>query len=107
MRRLGENGWEALSLAGLLSLLVIDYILSYIGITLGVAYELIPWSRWLSHLPFLAGLLVRGLFAWTILELLVRARSAHPHRYPNLVLVLYVLQVIPMTLHIYWITVTL
>ena len=42
MRRLGENGWEALSLAGLLSLLVIDYILSYIGITLGVAYELIP-----------------------------------------------------------------
>ena len=47
-------------------LVVMDYILSYVGITIGVAYELIPWARWMFHLPFYQGLTLRLLFAGVI-----------------------------------------
>ena len=51
-------------------LIIIDYLLTYIGIhNLGVVYEANPFMAWLFELPFSQGLLIRVLHAIFIITL--------------------------------------
>jgi hypothetical protein len=85
-------------------LIVVDYLVTYIGITMGVITEANPLMRWLFNLHLWPGIAVRAALALSAVGLLSYARKRDARLYRSGVAVAYAVQAAVMGLHLYWVS---
>lgn len=90
-------------------LTVLDYVLTYIGVhQLGVISEGNPLLTGLIALPFWGGILCRCFISAVPVFLLFIAKYRYSYKhYHQVIVLLLAVQVIPYSLHLFWIIRTL
>jgi len=91
-------------MVGLFILIIVDYLMTYVGIAMGIITEANPLMVWLFQLHLWPGLLIRLAFALVAVGLLVYAKRQDAKLYRSGVIVAYTVQVLVMGLHLYWVS---
>lgn len=86
----------------LFMLLMIDYVLSYIGIRINIIEDANPLMVWLFYLPFGQGIIIRAIMSGLVLTpfLWLKTRCSY---YNQLLSFIYFIYSFVMALHMRWI----
>ena len=89
---------------GLWIVVMLDYILTYIGVTIGIVYEANPFMVWLFEMDLWAGLMIRAVMATVLVGMFYYIKQKTEKAYTRLLVFFYVVNAVVMGFHLYWIS---
>lgn len=84
-------------------LLMMDYILTYISLTLGICFEANILMRWLMELPLWEGLILRTIMSVLVLIPFYVCKKKNIKLYNKACIIALSIEVIPFLAHLYWV----